>query len=57
MYLKKWTIAGLYAVFLMMFTSCQAEPIKPASLRLERDAVIVTHYATVYKEPVDADSK
>lgn len=48
-HLKKWTITGIYTVLLMMFTSCQAEPIKPASLRLERYAVTATDFPDGWK--------
>lgn len=47
--LNKWILAGINAVLFMTLISCQAEPIKPASLRLERYAVTAKDFPDGWK--------
>lgn len=47
--LNKWIFAGINVVLFMTLTSCQSEPIKPASLRLERYAVTAKDFPDGWK--------
>jgi hypothetical protein len=46
---NKWVGVGINAVLLLILSACQAEPIKPASLRLERYAVMAKDFPDGWK--------
>ncbi len=48
-FLNKLVVVGVNAVLLLILSACQAEPIKPASLRLERYAVTAKDFPKGWK--------
>ena len=49
MFSKKWISIGINALLLTILLACQAEPIKPVSLRLERYAVTAKDFPDGWK--------
>ena len=47
--INKWIFVGIYAVLFVVLSSCQAEPIKPASLKLERYSVTAKDFPDGWK--------